>query len=75
MDLKKILKKDNNEFPEGSLKLPKNYEKYINTILECIENDNPVNNIKKFEIIKGDAPIKLRQYLNKETHTLVSFFF
>lgn len=72
---KKNSKKDNNEFPEGSLKLPKNYKKYINAILECIENDNPVNNIKKFEIIKGDAPIKLRQYLNKETHTLVSLVF
>ena len=68
-------KKDFDEFPEGSLKLPKDYEKYINAILECIENDNPVNHIKKYEIIKGDAPVKLKEYLNKEPHTLISLAF
>ncbi len=66
---------DDNQYQKGSLKLPKDYETYINSVMQCIENDNPVNNVKKFEIIKGDAPKTLTKYLKKETQTLISFAF
>lgn len=68
-------KNDGNRYVKGSLKLPKNYKKYLESVIECIENDNPVNNVTKFQIIKGDAPLMINKYLIKETQTLISFVF
>ena len=66
---------DDGKYPIGSHKLPKNYKNYITNILKHLERENPVSHIKKFEIIKGDASITLKNYLEKATETIVSFAF
>jgi len=62
-------------FEKGGLSLPKNYEHFLNDILEVQENFNPVSHVKKFEIIKGDASKTLKKYLKKERQTIVAFAF
>ena len=62
-------------FEKGGLSLPKNYEHFLNDILEVQENFNPVSHVKKFEIIKGDASKTLKKYLSKEKQTIVAFAF
>ena len=54
-----------NFFEKGGLSLPKNYEHFLNDILEVQENFNPVSHVKKFEIIKGVSKT-LKKYLSKK---------
>ena len=62
-------------FENKGLSLPKNYELFLNNILEVQEKFNPVSHVKKFEIIKGDASKTLKKYLKKERQTIVAFAF
>lgn len=48
-------------YENGGLKLPQNYETTLNNILEVQEKFNPVSNVKKFEIVKGDASKSLKK--------------
>jgi hypothetical protein len=62
-------------YKKGGLMLPKNYQLYINKLLEVQEKFNPISHIKKFEIVKGDASKTLKKYLDREKHTIVAFAF
>lgn len=62
-------------YEKGGLSLPKNYENYLNNILEIQERFNPVSHVKKFEIVKGDATKTLKKYLLREKQTIVAFAF
>ena len=57
---------------KGQLSLTKNYQNYLEKILQTLENDNPLNHIKKFEICKGNASIELKKYLKKNPQTIVA---
>lgn len=72
---KKINKKDGTSkmMKKGQLSLAKDYEKYLEQILQQHENENPLSHIKKFELIKGDASQTLKKYLNKNPQTVVAF--
>lgn len=72
---KKIDKKDGNSkmMKKGKLSLSKNYENYLEDILKIRELENPLAHIKKFELIKGDAIITLKNYLKKNPQTIVAF--
>jgi len=60
---------------EGNLALPENYEQYLEKLLTVQENDNPLNHIKKFEIIKGDAVETVSQYIDDNPHTIISLVY
>jgi hypothetical protein len=62
----------NKAIQDGNLKTSYKYELEIENILKCRENLNPLENIKKFQIIKGDATKSLEEYLNKNKHTVIS---
>jgi hypothetical protein len=66
---------DNNKYKKGTLSLPKNYYNYLNNLLEILEKENPANHLKKYELIKGDAPKELKKYLNKNPEILASLVF
>jgi len=59
----------------GNLNVPKNYEDYLNKIMEFQEKDNPVSHIKKYVIRKGDAILELEKYLEDNPQTIVSMVF
>ena len=49
-----------------------NYEKHLEQVLSYHEMNCPLSHVKKFEILKGDAPFVLSKYLTENTHTIFS---
>lgn len=68
--------KEFNMMEEGHLTCTENYEKYLEKVMDFQEKDNPVNHVKKFEIVKGDATKTIHEYLdrNKETIIALAYF-
>lgn len=56
----------------GNLAVTENYAEYLREVMECQEKDNPLYNIKKYEIIEGDAPVEFQKYLRKHPETIVA---
>lgn len=56
----------------GNLKLPLYYEDQLKAIMQCHENDNPLNHIKKHEVVKGDASVEVQKYLTNHPETIIS---
>ena len=70
-----IDKKDGNHsvIMDGSYSVTKNYEKILDDILSIHEDNSPLNHIKKYELIKGDATKTISQYLEDEPQTIIAF--
>jgi Macrocin-O-methyltransferase (TylF) len=49
-----------------------NYQQYLEQLLAYHESESPINHIKKFELIRGDAPVKLAEYLDAHPETIVA---
>lgn len=56
----------------GQLSLSENYNDYLNEVLEVHESLNPLDHIKKFELVKGDACKELSNYIEENSHTIVA---
>ena len=56
----------------GNVTVSPNYEDYLNEIIECHEQDNPLSHIKKFSIIKGDANNTVSDYIESNPETIIS---
>jgi len=59
----------------GQLALSPDYEKYLEKIMTNLEADNPLSHIQKFEICKGDATKTVKEYLEKNQHTIISLVY
>lgn len=57
---------------EGSFSVSENYEEYLSEIMSLQEILNPMNHIRKFELVKGDAVITIPEYLKAHPETIVS---
>ena len=58
---------------EGNFSVTLGYEKYLEQVLACQEQESPISQIRKFEVIKGDAPVELRKYLQANPQTIIAF--
>mgnify|MGYP001268871092 FL=1 len=70
-----IDKKDNATAPfayNGGLTTTPEYENFLDGIMNLQERDNPINHIKKYEIVKGDASKTIHPYLESHIETIVS---
>jgi len=56
----------------GNVTVSPNYENYLNQIMECHEQDNPLSHIKKFSIIKGDANMTVPEYFDSNPETIIA---
>lgn len=56
----------------GNVSVTSDFEVYLDKIMQCHENLNPLSHIKKYEIIKGDASIEIKKYLKKFPETVVA---
>lgn len=67
--------KDGNEefIKEGAFNVSENYDKYLNRVLECHQNESPLNHIQKFELCRGNAPEQLKAYLERNPQTIIAF--
>jgi len=48
------------------------YEHHLEQVLSYHESEAPISHLQKFEIIKGDASLKLEEYLKRQPETIVS---
>jgi hypothetical protein len=51
------------------------HHKFLENILETHEQLNPLDHIKKFEIVKGDSIKEVPKYLKNNPHTIISLAF
>jgi hypothetical protein len=56
----------------GHLKVTDDYYTYLEKTLAFQEADNPLNHLKKYEIIKGDATTMLPKYLEENPHSIIA---
>ena len=56
----------------GAYNVTEEYEKYLKQILDCHEQESPIPHIKKYQLIKGDSVIKIKEYLEQNPETIIA---
>lgn len=64
--------KDMGYAPVGGYTVTSGYEKYLEEVLDFHEQENPISNIKKYELRKGNAIVELEKYLKENPQTIIS---
>ena len=59
----------------GNVSVTENYIDYINNIMKCHEEDNPLSHITKFDIIAGDSTGEIYSYLQNFPETIVALVY
>ncbi len=69
-----VTKKDGKDeiASRGAFGVTGGYESYLDSVMSYHESESPLNHIKKYEIIKGDATITLKKYLQKHPETIIA---
>lgn len=58
---------------KGAFSVTKDYDKYLEEVLNYHEQECPLNHIKKNSLVKGDATKTLAKYLKEHPETIISF--
>jgi hypothetical protein len=58
---------------EGAFSVTENYTDYLDQLLSIHQHESPLSHIKKYEIVKGDAPVQLSKYLSENPQTIIAF--
>ncbi len=68
-------KKDGSDdsIEEGAFSVTQNYETFLKDVLDCNQMESPLNHVDKIEICKGDAPLQLKAYLERNPQTIIAF--
>ena len=69
----KVDANDGEEAEVGDLATPGQYQDFLDSVLAIHEEQNPISHIKKYELVKGDGPGRLRDYLDAHPETIVAF--
>lgn len=64
--------KDAEKHSAGDMNVVQDYEEYLEKVLQAHENNSPVANVKKFEIVKGDAAVTFKKYLEEHPETIIA---
>lgn len=56
----------------GSYNVTKNYKLYLEKLLDLHEQEGVIRHSRGYELIKGDASIRIKEYLNKHPETIIS---
>ena len=69
-----VSKKDggNKGVIKGAYGVTKGYENYLDSVMAYQESESPLNHIKKYELIKGDATKTLEKYLQQHPQTIIA---
>ncbi len=57
---------------KGNYSTSEKYENYLEDILDYHASEGSSSNLKRHTVLRGDAPIKLKEYLDANQHTLVA---
>jgi hypothetical protein len=58
---------------KGGMGVSENYEDFLARVLDCHEGFNPIPNIRKHQLVKGDATLTFKKYLEEHPETIVAF--
>lgn len=64
--------KDHEIIREGGFAVSPDYQRYLETLLELHEKDNPLSHIKKYELRAGDASVEIERYLQQYPETIIA---
>ena len=64
---------DHEIIQKGAFSVTDNYEEYLGQVLDFQEAECPLSHIKKNFLIKGDAPVELKKYLDNHPETIIAF--
>ena len=56
----------------GNTSVTENYVEYLTKVLEAHERLSPLSHITKFELVEGDATVKLPEYLGRNPETIIA---
>jgi hypothetical protein len=56
----------------GAYSVTENYAQYLTKLMALREQQSPLPEVRKFEVIKGDAPVELERYLKQHPETIVA---
>jgi len=56
----------------GEFSVPEKYEQFLSTVLTAHENMAPIESIKKFDLVTGDASKTVKKYLNDHSETIIA---
>ena len=65
-------KEKKQKWKKGDYTVPKGYENFLDKLMHLEEENSPLNHIKKYDLIKGDASKTIKSFLNKNPHLLIS---
>ncbi|HHV28941.1 MAG TPA: crotonobetainyl-CoA--carnitine CoA-transferase [Clostridium sp.] len=57
---------------KGDYSVTDDYEVYLEKVLDYHEAESPISHIRKYELIKGDATVTLKNYLEDNPHTIIA---
>ena len=63
---------DNCKCTDGSFSVSEGYEETLAGILDCQEALNPISQLKKYELVKGDACETISAYFERHPETIIS---
>ena len=63
---------NHNTISKGSYSVTKNYKKFLEELLEIKNSELPIEHIKKFDLVKGDAARESKKYLKKNKHDIIA---
>jgi len=58
---------------KGAYSTTNNYDEYLEEVLKYHESESPLSHLKKFELVKGDATVTVKEYLKKNPETIIAF--
>ena len=64
-----------NLMEKGNLKVGDGYYEYLDNLMRQKEKNEPLAHIKKYELIKGDAIVELRKYLDDNPQTIIALIY
>ena len=57
---------------EGNYGIDKDYLDHLAEVMDCHQNENVMANVKKYDLIKGDASQTIKTYLDDHPETIIS---
>jgi len=67
-----VTAQDGETVSQGGYATTPKYDSYLNQVLHLQEQESPLEHIKKFDIIQGDATKTVPEYLSRQPETIVA---
>ena len=64
--------KDTDRYKPGDYAVPENYEIFLASVLSVHESMGPLESMRRFDLVKGDASRTINEYLKSHSETLIS---